>query len=90
MVFIADFKGREKIERGAHWLANSGFLPGWHRPHLGHFAAEMLQIGFLLAVFMTRLLYVVSNNDFRSGWALLASATRSITRSAFTRRPAQS
>jgi hypothetical protein len=93
MVCITECRAREKFERTTDWIANSGFLQGWHRPHLGHVGAEMLQIGFVLAVFMSRLLYVVSTNDFRTGWSLIVSTTKAMARpfmakSAHADRPA--
>jgi hypothetical protein len=78
MAFITEFRAREKLERGIHWVADHGLLPGCHRPHFGHVAAELVQTGIVLAVFLTQLVYVLSNNDFRTGWVLLSSATKSL------------
>ncbi len=80
MACITEFRTREKCERAVHWMAGHGFLPSWHRPHLGHFGAEMLQVAILLAVFLTQLLYVLSNNDFRTGWVLLSAAAKALIR----------
>jgi hypothetical protein len=79
-MFNLIFKTRDKLERAAHFLADSRVIPGWHRLHLGHAGAELLQLGFILAVFAANLLYVLSINDFRTGYALVASAVRNLVR----------
>ncbi len=84
MTCITECRTREKFERAVHWMADHAVPPIWHRPHLGHFGAEMVQMSIVLAVFVTQLLYVLSNNDFRTGWVLVSTAAKALVRRSST------
>ncbi len=75
MSCIANIHARERLQHLAHPLAEGVTYIATHAPHAPE-AIVIRRAGFSFAFFMSRLLFLVSMNDFSTGLNLIVSAVK--------------
>ncbi len=77
MSYIANIHARERLQHLAHPLAEGVTYIANHAPHAPE-AVVIRRAGFSFALFLSRLLFLVSMNDFSTGLNLVVSAVKGV------------